>query len=129
MSLRDVPHVVRDAIIWLSNNNRLYKDLEIPMSLRDFFTQNQSNFQPQDTIQEEFGTCPSNHSADNLNSDANQYCSFTPGLISSKNTPFSESKSFPRLFPFGKGCMHEDRPIKITDTQYFLSRFYNVTNA
>lgn len=116
------PSAVREALLWLKSYNHLYSAVTIPMSVMNADT----NDNISDVIREEIGTVAVNHSSSHLNN--NQYANLpilTSQPINLKNTISGESKTFPWLYPYGRASLHADRPLRITDTQYFQSRIYN----
>ena len=124
------PAIVREALLWLKSHNQLYKDVTVPDTVYNGVVSDnvQSDIleNASDVINEEVGATPINASISG--SFTNQYAHLpivASQPINLKQTHFGEAKSFPWLYPYGKGSLHENRPLRMTDTQYFQSRLHH----
>ena len=107
--------VVKEALDWLVDNNRFYRDIDII----NLDPENVRNVDKEIDLQES-GIITTNYSQPSP--DINVACNHTPiNFLQSTNC---EKLAFPWLFPYGNGTFLDLHAKKITLSQYFKTRLY-----
>ena len=124
------PQKTLSALQWLCANNHLYDDI----NLSDVFTCDigeNDEASSTDLVEQEFGVIPKDYIPSTdiepaiNNSSAAKLRVVNTKPVNVKDTTDGEQKAFPWLFPFGINGISTDRPLQLTDTQYYQSRLYN----
>lgn len=128
---------IKDALVWLKDNNPLYSDIELNIADRDELVDPESS-----SVRQQMNIFNSSSSVEecafiSVNPSSNCVVGQLPSgnridIAPNENSPVNilniangEEMAFPWLFPYGTNGFNVEREMKLSPSMYFRSRLYN----